>query len=263
MTLVPILLYHGVTDDPSTGMASFTVRPAAFRAHLDMMMEMGCTALTIPELAECVGRPRPSLPHRPVAITFDDGWADTAAAGSELSLRGLKSTLYVTTGMLAPPRPGPEPASSMAPALAWSQLAELAVSGMEIGGHSHTHPQLDTLHPDAAAQEINGCKAMLEDELGRAVTTFAYPHGYSDRRVRSIVAAAGYRSACGVRNALSSTGDDVFTLARLTVMAATTHEQVASWLDGSGAPVARPREKLRTTLWRSYRRARGWRLPTL
>ena len=77
--------------------------------------------------------------------------------------------------------------------LDWSQLAGLRAAGIEIGGHSHTHPHLDTLAPRAAREEIAGCKALLEQSLGEPVRSFAYPHGYSSRRVRRLVAAGRLR----------------------------------------------------------------------
>jgi hypothetical protein len=79
--------------------------------------------------------------------------------------------------------------------------------------------------------------------------------------VRRLVIDCGYQSACAVKNALSSTTDDAFSLARLTVEASTPPSRIAAWVAGEGAPVAWTRERLRTRAWRLCRRARGTLVP--
>jgi hypothetical protein len=86
------------------------------------------------------------------------------------------------------------------------------------------------------------------------VRTFAYPYGYYNRCVKGLVQGSGFESACAVRNALSSTLDDCFALARLTVTASTPPERVAQWIAGQRASVSSPRQSLRTRAWRELRR---------
>ena len=259
MTIVPILLYHSVSADPADWIAPYAVTPQVFAHHVDLIVESGRTPMTVSELRGALhGRTAP--PSKPVVLTFDDGFADFAEAAATLASQNMPSTLYVTTGALGGrgPRP-PEMAIPPAPMLDWSQLAEMADNRVEIGAHTHTHPQLDTLRTPVAVEEIRRCKHLLEDELGHEIPSFAYPHGFHSARVRRAVKEAGYDSACAVMNALSSESDQVFSLARLTVRATTTPEQMAAWLAGRGARVAPYPERLRTKVWRTYRRVRGTR----
>jgi peptidoglycan/xylan/chitin deacetylase (PgdA/CDA1 family) len=140
--------------------------------------------------------------------------------------------------------------------LDWSQLAELCELNVEIGAHSHTHRQLDTLPPSAIADEILQSKEMLEDALGLEVPSFAYPHGFHCAKTRRVVQALGCNSACAVMNSFSSSVDCVHSLARLTIRATTTTNELGAWLGGQGARVAPYPEKMRTTAWRLCRRAR-------
>ena len=48
--------------------------------------------------------------------------------------------------------------------------------------------------------------------------------------MRRLVRAAGYRGACGVKNTLSSTGDDRFALSRLLIGQETTAGDIGRWL---------------------------------
>ena len=256
-TVVPVLLYHRVANAASPLIRPFTVTPAAFREHLDCIVELGFTALTVSRFLAGV-RGSATLPKRPIVITFDDGFADFYdVALPDLRDHGLASTLYVTTGFL---RDGPEPPVTPRfedPMLAWAQLRELSHLGVELGGHSHSHPHLDTLARAAARDEVVRCKALLEDELGAAIATFAYPNGYSSPVVRRCVRQAGYHGACSVKDALSSTADDPFSLARLMVRSDTSAGDLRSWVTGATRGLAPKRERLRTRLWRMNRRARA------
>src|SRR5690606_33546633 len=87
-------------------------------------------------------------------------------------------------------------------------------------------------------------------------SSFAYPYGYHSQAVRRAVQAAGYSSACAVKNALSHEGDDIYAIARVLIQRDTGAAGVGDLLDGRGWPVAWRGEHLRTRGWRAYRRVR-------
>lgn len=209
MTGVPVLMYHSINAEPPRSTAGLAVSPAAFAAQMVLLKERGFTPVPFSAL------PSPKAP-KPIVITFDDGYADFHEhALPVLDRLGFAATIFVTTGWLADA--GPD-ATGGAPdrMLAWEQVREAAKHGIEIGGHSHSHPQLDQLRDSQLKHELKHNKDLLEDKLGLAVTTMAYPYGYSSVRVRNAVALAGYESACAVANRLP-TNEDVYTLPRLTV----------------------------------------------
>jgi peptidoglycan/xylan/chitin deacetylase (PgdA/CDA1 family) len=260
-TVIPILLYHSISNAPSTYIRPFAVTVEAFRNQLDLIVDSGRTPLTVSTLVDGL-RGRARLPERPIVITFDDGFFNfSEVAVDALRERGLSATLYVTTGFLSgrPDIAAARPFDDRM--LSWSQLAEIASGGVEIGAHSHSHPHLDTLSRQKAWREIADCKRLLEAELGTTVLSFAYPHGYSSPGVRRLVLEAGYQSACGVKNALSSTDDNPFALARLTIQANTSLEQFTAWVHGRGARTASPRESPATRIWRLHRRVSAFLRP--
>ncbi|WP_042393202.1 polysaccharide deacetylase family protein [Streptacidiphilus carbonis] len=253
---IPVLLYHAVTEDPSGWIAPLTVRPSVFAAQLDAVVDSGCTPLTATGLVDALAGRRP-LPERPVVITIDDGFADLPrSTAPALAGRGLTATAYLTTGAIGLHGPDSGCLLPPAPMMTAAQVKETADHGLEIGAHTITHPQLDTLPGAAVRRELSVPKAALEDLLGLPVPAFAYPHGYNSRSVRRQVRAAGYTSATAVRDALSSKGDEPYRIARIMLRADDTAADVAAWLRGTAAPVAPYPDQLRTVGWRWYRRGR-------
>ncbi|OXS33404.1 polysaccharide deacetylase family protein [Streptomyces sp. XY006] len=255
---VPVFVYHSVSADPPSWIAPFTVSPRVFAEQLGLIEDRGLIVVPLRRLVDAL-RGGPPLPARSAVLTFDDGFADFhATVAPLLAARGLPATLYVTTGALGGASRSPEHGSLLPPApmLTWRQVRELDAC-VEIGGHTRTHPQLDALPRRAAREEIEGCKARLEDALGHPVDAFAYPHGYSDRVVRHLVEEAGWTSATAVRYGFSSVADEVLRIARLMVRADTSRGRFLAWAQGTGAPVAPFPEGARTRAWRGYRRLRA------
>jgi peptidoglycan/xylan/chitin deacetylase (PgdA/CDA1 family) len=259
VALVPILLYHSISGDPVPLISDFAIDERTFGDHLDLIVAQKLEPLTVTAYLDACAGGHSALLERAVVITFDDGFKDFASAAlPALRERGLSSTLYVPTRLLSGGPRAPLDDSLARHLLDWSQLAALGDAGdVEIGAHSVSHPHLDTLGTASVRAEVGDCKRLLEDALGCEVPTFAYPHGYSGPRVRRAVRQAGYRGACGVKDAFSSETDDTLSLARLMIRSDTTLDQVGAWLERRGAPPPPRRESLRTRGWRAYRRGRA------
>ncbi len=256
MSAIPILLYHSVAGDAPAGLARWTIRPRDFAAHVTYLAAGGWVCLTIDELVRRM-RATESLPERTAAVTFDDGFEDFAThALPVLHDNGIPATVYVTTGYVG--RPAAWLGAGSQPRLmSWEQIGSLPADLIEVGAHAQSHAALDEL-PDAAARgEIEGSKRTLATHLGRAVSSFAYPHGYHGPRVRRMVIDAGYTSACAVKHQLSGADDDPFALARVVVTRDLDVGRLESIMRGAGLRRSRQRERLATRTWRVVRRVRA------
>ncbi|MRT44541.1 polysaccharide deacetylase family protein, partial [Xylella fastidiosa subsp. multiplex] len=80
------------------------------------------------------------------------------------------STLFVSTGWI---KGAYDMGGGLDTMLDWDQVRELAADDVEIGGHSHTHPQLDQLDDAALRHELIHCKEIIGDELGAVPASFA------------------------------------------------------------------------------------------
>ena len=100
------------------------------------------------------------------------------------------------------------------------QVKSLSDAGMEIGGHTVTHPILTTLEYKDAVREISEGKQQLEKITGKPVRLFAYPNGKPDQDYSSehvnIVRELGYSGAVSTRGGVSNCKTDIYQLRRFT-----------------------------------------------
>jgi peptidoglycan/xylan/chitin deacetylase (PgdA/CDA1 family) len=241
-TLTPVLLYREVVAGQPDN--RWQVSRSALAADLDAVLRSGRAALTASALADRLVHTRGDGTGV-CAITFDDGNAHFLDLVVPLLVeRGLPATVYVATGRLGQPGGLPE-----------SAVADLAHAGIEVGGHTVLHRDLDLLADAAIRCELQISRDHLTELLGRAPRSFAYPYGAYDRIARDLVSGAGYDNAYALKNAMTHTGDDRYARARLAVLAGTARRTVEAWLAGRGAPASWRRERLRTKAFRHLRAA--------
>jgi peptidoglycan/xylan/chitin deacetylase (PgdA/CDA1 family) len=264
---LPILMYHSISPEAAPKFARFAMHPGDFAAQMAYLADAGYQSMTVTDAMAVLDRRQP-LPERAVVLTFDDGFADFhTMALPILQENRLRATLYVVTSYIG--RTGlwnADCGEQDRPMIGWPQLREAAEQGVEIGAHSHTHPQLDRLDATRCTSEIRRSKAVLEDRLGIAVNSFAYPFGYRVGATERAVAAAGFDSAVGVDDLRALRGENRFALPRLTVNAGTSTEEFRQLL------LIRPSRRtlaavpIKRALWRAARRCTHlqpqWRDPT-
>ncbi|MEU9449191.1 polysaccharide deacetylase family protein [Streptomyces sp. NPDC048277] len=250
---VPILMYHSVATAPNAATRALSVAPEAFAAQMALIGDLGLTPVTTADLA-AGWRSGGPLPDRPVLITFDDGYEGVHRhALPVLAKHGFAYTLFVSTGWI---RGAYDTGGGLDTMLDWDQIRELAGAGCEIGAHSHTHPQLDQLDDDRLRTELVGCREILTEELGALPVSFAYPYGYSSRRVRQAVRESGYAQALAVGNGLARRRQGPYALHRVTVHRSTDAEEFARLLEGRAIARNFAKDRALTKGYAVLRRAR-------
>jgi peptidoglycan/xylan/chitin deacetylase (PgdA/CDA1 family) len=185
-----VLCYHAVSEHwPS----SLAVRPRQLRAHVAHLLGRGYRPATFSEAVGGSGM---------LAVTFDDAFATAGSLGlAVLRDLGVPGTIFVPTAF--PDSNGPllwpgleqwpdGPHADELRCLGWDELAALADRGWEIGSHTVTHPRLTRLDDEQLAAELSDSKRAVEEHLGRACRSIAYPYGDEDARVVAAVRRAGY-----------------------------------------------------------------------
>lgn len=101
-----------------------------------------------------------------------------------------------------------------------AQVHTLHKAGMEIGGHTVSHPILLNLPDEEARKEIADGKKILENITGTPLRLFAYPNGkpgkdYGAAHV-SMVQQLGFAAAVSTTWGTARAGSDLFQLPRFT-----------------------------------------------
>ncbi|MCP5160722.1 MAG: polysaccharide deacetylase family protein [Hahellaceae bacterium] len=100
------------------------------------------------------------------------------------------------------------------------QVRQLSSAGMEIGGHTLTHPILTKVSIEEARRQITENKQTLEQILGENIRCFAYPNGKPgldyDITVRSLVEKANYALAVSTSAGAGSQSCNPFEFPRYT-----------------------------------------------
>jgi peptidoglycan/xylan/chitin deacetylase (PgdA/CDA1 family) len=253
---IPVLMYHEIATATETA-SRLAVSPDAFAAQLRYLRDHGFTTLTAGAVAAALAGGGHWPPARSIVLTFDDGFADFHREALPVLLEcGFTATLFATTGWVedAGPLPAGRRPGNM---LSWSQIAEAASAGIEIGAHSRLHPQLDQLPAKLLRDELSTSKAQLEDKLGFPVTGLAYPFGYSNARVRAAAQELGHGYACAVGNMMVSKESDLLALPRLTIRRSTGMLAFQQVVSGSNVQRIYFKDRALTKGWAMVRRTRA------
>jgi len=196
---IPILVYHHVVPDHSPG--ALYVTPDGFEQQLKYLRDSGYRSISFSELADALEYGAP-LPERPVILSFDDGWENQFQHGFPLLQKyGFTGTFYIVSGYLDHQN-----------FMTTDQLNTMMAAGMVVGSHSRTHPVLAGFGGARLKDEVAGSKAWLEDHLGIAIDTFAYPYGSYTAAVAAATKAAGYRTARTVDIGTRVSADNLATV---------------------------------------------------
>jgi peptidoglycan/xylan/chitin deacetylase (PgdA/CDA1 family) len=213
--MVPILMYHNVARPPAgAALPGLYVPAGTFRRQLRLLRLFRYRGIS---MSEALPYLRGERQGRVVALTFDDGYADTVAnALPVLQETGFTATCYVVSGELGGwNRWDEERLKVRKPIMSEAQLKEWVTAGMEVGAHTRTHPRLRGCTD--LEGEVAGSRMDLEELTSHAVHQFCYPYGDYDARVLDAVARAGFHAAVSTRRGRAGRAADLLQLPRVLV----------------------------------------------
>ena len=218
MNRILILMYHIVAEPQSTQEARYCCTPQRFEAQMRHLQETGTRLLTLDQIADALDG-HTEWPETGVAVTFDDGFADTFRNAIPVLTRyRIPATMFAVSDLIGATNSWMSvrgfPQRRL---MSRSELGEMSAAGFGIGSHTRTHPRLPELDAEGKRREIRDSKTRLEDMIGGSVTTFAYPYGIFDEDARRAVEDAGYRLACSTRSGFNGPDIDRYTLRRIEV----------------------------------------------
>lgn len=271
---VAVLCYHSVRGDGEAALPfnELHVAERTFERHCELL-STHCHPISLSDLRDA-RHGRRELPPRAVLVTFDDGyralldralpileryripavvfgcagpitrgthfWFDSVcrAAGEAAVLEARCAPIDRWMGVVQS-SDTPAPVSERHRPLTAEELRRLASSPfVDIGGHTVSHPTLALMSRAEQQREIEGCRGMLQEILGRSMEAFAYPYGspghdYS-RDTVDVVRGAGFGLAFTTAQSFARLDCDAYEIPRFVMLdsideAELAHRLSVSW----------------------------------
>jgi peptidoglycan/xylan/chitin deacetylase (PgdA/CDA1 family) len=246
---LPVLMYHSISDASESGVSPYyrvNTNYTRFAGQMELLKLEGYQGVTLsaglawlnsqPNNSESEGTTSnfrlPLSGARPVAITFDDGFQNFYTEGfSVLKKCGFAATMFLPTAFIGENRRSFRPhgknnnsrIKTDSDCLTWREVRELHDAGIEFGSHTVNHPRLVELPWTDIELELRNSKREIENQLGTAVETFAYPYAFPEtdhafvRRFSHLLAKIGYRYCATTRLGHVKRDADLLKLKRLPV----------------------------------------------
>ncbi len=227
---IPVLVYHrfgAVAAD------SMTVTTPVFERQLQTIRERGCEVIPSHRLVVFLRDGEGTLSRCSVVITVDNGHRSVYTDLWPLVRRNaLPVTLFVY----------PSAISNASYAMTWSQVQELAGSGLvDVQSHTFWHPNFAVerrrLKPDQYERFVDAqlarSRQALESKLGRRVDLVAWPFGIHDAQLTARAAALGYVAGFTLERRPARSSDAIMALPRYLVTDADRGARFEALLSGA------------------------------
>lgn len=251
---VPILMYHSVQSSDSSNAPPYyrtVTSPQAFARQMAYLHASGYSTLGLDELQKRIQDGR-NL-DRCVVITFDDGYGDFYVhAFPILASCNFSATVFLPTAHIGSSRR----CFNGNPCLTWSEIRELSRAGISFGSHTVTHPQLRYLPQQEVYHELCQSKETIEQELGKAIDSFAYPFAFPETdaafraRLSVSLEMAGYENGVCTTIGRAGAGRSRWFMKRLPVNSDDDPQLFEAKLSGGYDWVSVPQ------LW--FKKAKDW-----
>ncbi|WP_232667270.1 polysaccharide deacetylase family protein [Pseudonocardia sp. TRM90224] len=234
-TATPVLLYHGVHDDPE-GPAErghfhpvTSVRRDDFARQLDAISEAGYRTRRLDEVDG------PAADKR-IVLTFDDGDVSNVEVVLPMLVeRGMVAEFFVVSDLIGTVgRVGP------------GDGAVLSAAGMGVQSHTRTHRPLTVLTPDELRDELVTSRQVLQQWAGSRVTAVSFPEGRGRQREHLAALRTGYTHVLGSLPGPNRRWEQGACLERIAITRQTSTEQFRALVTWSGVGPLRARLRYHT-----------------
>lgn len=223
-----ILTYHSIDDSGSP----ISIDEAAFRRHVEWLASGVVRVLPLDQILRPVPDRGGQAERDAVAITFDDGLQSVERIALPLLQdHALPATVFLVSDAMGGTnawRGSPDPRVPQLPVMDWNAACRLADAGIAVGAHTRTHAHLSRLSTEQIEAEVLGSCDRIREEVGASVTTFAYPYGDADDRVRAVV-ARHCELACGTELRGLREGEDPHWLPRIDAYYVRSRGRLEAW----------------------------------
>jgi peptidoglycan/xylan/chitin deacetylase (PgdA/CDA1 family) len=232
-----VLLYHDIGESE----LYLTVSRRAFEKQMRYLKEKRWNVVSLEKLLELT-LSGDAIPHKTVALTFDDGYRSHLSLVSPVLERyGFPATFFIPTGALGGVLSNTEGRSQ--PILRENEVRQLAaLPYAKVEPHSQSHRELTTLSADEVRKEIEESRALLEKIAERGCGIFAYPRGAWSEEAIEILKEEGFTGAVTTEPTMVYAGENPYLLPRYTINSETGMAEFRAKLSRAGNWASRLRK---------------------
>jgi peptidoglycan/xylan/chitin deacetylase (PgdA/CDA1 family) len=224
-TGVPVLMYHHVghlPENPDAIRKDLTVSPEDFEKQMQYLHTAGYNSISLEQLQQSF-EGKITLPSKPIAISFDDGYSDVFEYAVPILLEhDLMGSFAIITQDVG-----------VGEYASWQEISEAHKQGMEIISHSRNH--IDFTNPKYTEtqklDELKGARDDLKEKLGINTTVFIYPYGHVDSTAERLAREAGYNLALTTKFGLAASAYNHLQEPRVRVHGVESLETFARLID--------------------------------
>src|SRR3989338_1424017 len=197
------LMYHSIGNNDH----NFMVRPEDFERQIKYLKDHNFKFLKLQDIAQVLeGVP---VFEKGVAITFDDGYKDFFdIALPILKKYDVSSVLFVHADRKS------DNLENELNLMSWEDIKRTKESGVEIGSHTYSHPNLKELTEEEIKFEIDKSEEVFQDKLGEIPKTIAYPGGKFTEKIIDAFKKRGYELGFTIDRGLLKKRENPFRIKR-------------------------------------------------
>lgn len=196
---IPVLMYHKIPETDLKTQHQIFVNKFNFEKHLQFFKKKGFQTLTFNdlELFRTGQKNWKEFPHKPLILTFDDGYQDNLLNASPLLTQyGFRAQVFLLANAQIYQNQwdldGKEKPHTI---VAQQDRQQWLHSAFEIGSHGFNHKKISLMNSEEAYLELLESKKSLEKEFNQPINTYAYTYGDSTAKARELALLAGYSYA--------------------------------------------------------------------
>ena len=201
---IPILMYHSISDsDPNN---TLLVPINQFEEQVKWLSEEGFTPMLLDDVVQAFNTGE--VPEKPVAITFDDGYADNYTEAYKILRKyNMKATFFIITEQID--------------ADSWymnsNMLKEMNSNGMGIENHTSIHVEFTNISREDKVSIIKDGMNDLKESVGVESKFVCYPVGRYDDETIQVEKELGIKAAVTTEGGIASASDGLYSLKRVRI----------------------------------------------
>ncbi|MEO8692367.1 MAG: trifunctional glycosyltransferase/class I SAM-dependent methyltransferase/polysaccharide deacetylase [Acidimicrobiales bacterium] len=240
---LPILMYHSVAVSGAPALERYRIHPDRLEEQLQYLRQNAYYGITLEQWAHHLATRR--APNgRAVMLTFDDGYEDFYTnAWPLLEAYKFPATVFLVSELVGKSSDWDSDLGEPMALLDWPTIRRLQENGIEFGSHTRSHRALTTMAPREALADERAARQTFGREIGRSITSLAYPFGDVDEVTRQAMRAAGYRIGLETSSGFATVWDDPMAIPRIEVAGS---DDLAAFIGKLGSST--PRSALRIGL---------------